>query len=49
MKALCIYLALTAVSVNVVGNMMAKTADGIRASQEQRVERLCQVNPAYCR
>lgn len=48
MKALCIYIAITAVAVNVAGNMMANTAEGIRQAQQQRTERLCQVNPAYC-
>ena len=48
MRALCLYIAITAVSINVVGNVMANTAESMRQAQEQRAERLCQVNPAYC-
>ena len=48
MKALCIYLAITAVAVNVVGNWAANTAEGIQQAQEARAERLCEVNKIYC-
>ena len=48
MKALAIYIAITAVTVNVVGNVMQSTADGIRQAQERRTERLCKVNTMYC-
>lgn len=48
MKAFALYLAITAVAVNVAGNIMANTADGIKAAQEARTEQLCQANRAYC-
>ncbi len=48
MKALCIYLALGAVLTNIAGNMMANSTEGLRAAQQQRTERLCQINTDYC-
>jgi hypothetical protein len=48
MKALCIYIALTCVSINVVGNAMANTAKGLQAAQEARMEKLCAIQSDYC-
>ena len=48
MRALCIYLALTAVAANIATNVASRTAAGIERAQEQRIERLCAVNPIYC-
>ena len=48
MRALGIYLAITAVAVNVVANAMANSAEGLKRASEQRTERLCQINPVYC-
>lgn len=48
MKAILIYIALAAVAVNIGANMAANTAEGIKAAQEARIERLCEVNDLYC-
>ena len=48
MRALCIYLALTAVAANVAMNVANRTAEGLQRTQQQRIERLCAVNPIYC-
>jgi len=48
MKALCIYLAITAVAVNVAGNWANGQAEAIQERQAERTEQLCKVNPIYC-
>jgi len=48
MKALFIYFALTCVAVNVAGNAMNNTAEGLKAAQEARSAQLCQVSAQYC-
>lgn len=48
MKALALYIAVTCIAVNVAGNWANGQANRIQEIQEQRTERLCQVNPIYC-
>ena len=45
---LALYVAGGAIAVNVVGNMMANTAEGLQQRQSDRIEKLCQVNQIYC-
>ncbi len=49
MKALVLCLSAAAIAVNVVGNWRASSADGIEAARIARIEKLCNVNPNYCR
>jgi hypothetical protein len=48
MKSILLYIAVIAVAMNVAGNLAANTAEGLKASQAARTERLCAVNPVYC-
>jgi len=48
MKAFALYIALGAVAFNIAGNIAANTAQGIQEAQQERTEKLCAVNPAYC-
>lgn len=48
MKAFFLYIAITCVAVNVAGNAMNNTAEGIKAAQEARSAQLCQVSAQYC-
>lgn len=48
MKAILVYIAVIAVAVNVAGNLASNTAEGLKASQAARTEKLCAVNPVYC-
>ena len=49
MRALAIYIALTAVAINVAGNAMSNSAEGLKKAQEARMNNLCEVNRIYCR
>ena len=49
MKALLLYIAAGAIAVNVATNWAASTAEGLKATQEARIEKLCEVNAVYCR
>ena len=48
MRATLLYIAAIAITMNVAGNLAANTAEGLKASQAARTERLCAVNPVYC-
>lgn len=48
MKALALYIAITCVAVNVAGNWANGQASRIQEIQQQRSEKLCQVNRIYC-
>lgn len=48
MKAFCLYIAAGAILVNITGNFFASTAEGIAQARNERIERLCRVNPIYC-
>ena len=48
MKAFLLYIAISAVAINVAGNAMASSAAGIKAAQANRNAQLCQVNELYC-
>ena len=48
MKSIFVYIAAIAIAMNVAGNLAANTAEGLKASQAARVEKLCAVNPVYC-
>ena len=48
MKALLLYIAIGAISINVVANMASRTAEGMKAAREARIEKLCVVNDIYC-
>ena len=48
MKALLLYVVITAVGVNVVGNAFQNTAEALEQRNNERIEKLCAVNPVYC-
>ena len=48
MKTIFVYIAATAIAMNVAGNMAANTTEGLKAAQAARTEKLCAVNPLYC-
>ena len=48
MRSLLIYLVIVCVTVNVAGNAMNNTAQGIQDMRTTRAAQLCSVNPIYC-
>lgn len=48
MKLFFVYIVAIAVAMNVAGNMASNTAEGLKAAQAARTEKLCAVNPIYC-
>jgi hypothetical protein len=48
MKAIFIYFAFACVAINVAGNAMNNTAEGIKSAQQARHAQLCQVSAQYC-
>ena len=48
MKAVALYLFAGCIALNVAGNLAANTAKGLEQVQQDRIEKLCQINEAYC-
>ena len=48
MKAFALYLFAGCIALNVAGNIAANTAEGLQEAQQNRIDKLCLVNPAYC-
>jgi len=48
MKALCTYLAIAAVAINVAGNLASNSAKGLQEASDRRSAQLCKVNQSYC-
>ena len=48
MRSLFVYLIIVCVVVNVAGNAMNNTAQGLKDIRTTRVAELCAVNPIYC-
>ena len=48
MKAIFVYVAISAIAVNIAGNLMSKTAESLQQQRTDRIEKICAINPAYC-
>ena len=48
MKVFISYIVVGAVAINVVGNVFANSAEGIKAAHTARTDRLCMANRDYC-
>lgn len=48
MKAFALYFLSGCIVINVAANITTQSIKGLQRAQQNRIEKLCAVNPSYC-